>query len=322
MQEIVPQSSQLQTTTNYPKAIVAAGSSAEFAWDEFFSGQIRNRHTRKAYLRAVERFLDWAQPYEVALAQITPGMVGSYFEQLDLSVPSTKLHLAAIRKFFDLLVLRHVVLLNPASSVRTERFSATEGKTPMIESTEAKLLFDSIKADSFTGMRDRAIIGTLLFTAARAGAIAKLTLGDYVTEGSQKLLRFTEKGGKARNIPVRHDLEQWLDAHLNVQDVLSDYQSKKQTAMFQTACGGKPTGRAMSGVDIWRVVKRRLKAAGLPENISPHSFRALAATDLLNQGIAIDSVQYLLGHADTRTTKLYDRRHQQITRNIVERITV
>ena len=121
---------------------------------------------------------------------------------------------------------------------------------------------------------------------------------------------------------MRHDFEQQLNAHLNIQEVLGDCQSTKQTAMFQTACGGKPTGRAMSGVNIWRIVKRRLKAAELPDNISPHSFRALAATDLLNQGVAVNSVQYLLGHSYTRTTKLYDRCQQHVSRNIVERISI
>ncbi|HEX4142028.1 MAG TPA: tyrosine-type recombinase/integrase [Pirellulales bacterium] len=70
------------------------------------------------------------------------------------------------------------------------------------------------------------------------------------------------------------------------------------------------------------MVKRRLKTAELPTNISPHSFRSCTATDLLTQGVALDDVQYLLGHADARTTRLYDRRQKQVTRNIVERISV
>jgi len=70
------------------------------------------------------------------------------------------------------------------------------------------------------------------------------------------------------------------------------------------------------------MLKRRLKAAGLPTIISPHSFRSCAATDLLLQGVALEDVQYLLGHSDSRVTKLYDRRKRQVTRNIVERISV
>lgn len=70
------------------------------------------------------------------------------------------------------------------------------------------------------------------------------------------------------------------------------------------------------------MVKRRLKDAGLPLRLSPHSFRVATVTDLLDQGVPLDEVQYLAGHADPRTTRLYDRRQKRVTRNIVERISI
>jgi site-specific recombinase XerD len=78
----------------------------------------------------------------------------------------------------------------------------------------------------------------------------------------------------------------------------------------------------MHVVDICRMVKRRLKVAGLSVNLSPHSFRVTTITDLLEQGIPLEDVQHLAGHADPRTTRLYDRRQKKITRNIVERISI
>jgi integrase/recombinase XerD len=70
------------------------------------------------------------------------------------------------------------------------------------------------------------------------------------------------------------------------------------------------------------MVKRRLKDAGLPMHFSPHSFRVTTVTDLLAQGVPLEDVQFLAGHADPRTTRLYDRRQRRVTRNIVERISV
>jgi integrase len=67
--------------------------------------------------------------------------------------------------------------------------------------------------------------------------------------------------------------------------------------------------------------KRALKDAGLPERLSPHSFRATTATDLLSQNVPLEEVQYLPGHAEPRTTRLFDRRKKKVTRNIVERIS-
>jgi integrase/recombinase XerD len=74
--------------------------------------------------------------------------------------------------------------------------------------------------------------------------------------------------------------------------------------------------------DVCRMMKRRLIDAGLPEHLSPHSFRVTTITDLLEQGVPLEDVQRLAGHSDPRTTRLYDRRDRKITRNVVERISV
>jgi integrase len=78
----------------------------------------------------------------------------------------------------------------------------------------------------------------------------------------------------------------------------------------------------MTGIDICRMMKRHLKSAGLPDHFSPHSFRVTTVTDLLEQNVPLEDVQYLAGHADPRTTRIYDRRRRKVTRNIVERISV
>lgn len=304
-----------------PAPIVAAGPAAVVAWDEFFIGQLPNRHTRTAYLAAARRFLAWIEPHQPELARITPGLVGEYFNGLKLSIPSKKLHLAALRSFFDTLVQRHVMVINPALSVRTERFSVVEGRTPEITVEQARQLLASIATDSLLGLRDRAVIATLVYTAARAGAVAKLRLADFVHDGTQYLLRFAEKGGKARTIPVQHKLEQFIREYSTAAALEGRFGDEP---LFRSisGVGRRLSDRAISGVDICRMVKRRLKAAGLPTGISPHSFRSCAATDLLLNGVALEDVQYLLGHADARTTRLYDRRQKQVTRNVVERISV
>ncbi|MFO1042818.1 MAG: tyrosine-type recombinase/integrase [Planctomycetaceae bacterium] len=82
------------------------------------------------------------------------------------------------------------------------------------------------------------------------------------------------------------------------------------------------TQNGLKADDMARMVKRRLKDAGLSLRLSPHSFRVTTITDLLEQGVPLADVQYLAGHADPRTTRLYDRRQRRVTRNIVERISV
>jgi site-specific recombinase XerD len=302
-----------------PALITELGPAAAFAWDEFFSGMVRNRHTRAGYLRAVRRFLTWLEPTGVPLPRVRPGMIGGYLDSLSLSAPSKKLELAALRRFFDVLVVRHVIVLNPALSVRGERFSVVEGTTPEITPGQTRTLLAAIDAASLVGLRDRAVIGCLAFTAARAGAVAGLTRGSLSNDGTQYRLRFREKGGKRRDIPVRHDLEVYLLSYLSAAG-LTD--APPDSPLFRTADGKRDrlSANGVTGVDVCRLVKRRVKAAGLPMQLSPHSFRVGAATSLLNQNVSLTDVQFLLGHSDPRTTRLYDRRQQTVTRNLVERI--
>ena len=66
----------------------------------------------------------------------------------------------------------------------------------------------------------------------------------------------------------------------------------------------------MSPLAVQLMLKRRLRAAGLPKILSPHSFRVLVVTDLLSQNVPLEDVQYLAGHAHPRTTQIYDRRRR------------
>jgi integrase/recombinase XerD len=304
-----------------PALIAQAGPAAGFAWEEFFAARLRNPHTRAAYLRAVRQFLEWATPQGLTLPEISPGMVGAYFDQHPGSTSTKKLHLPALRAFFDCLVVRHVVVLNPAATVRGERYEVVERLTPEITPEQARQLLGAIDTSTLAGLRDRAIIGVLIYTAARAGAVAKLRLKHLEHDGTQYVLRFAEKGHKLREIPVRHDLQEYLLAYRYA--AMLD-QAPPNSPLFRTLEGkaDRLTGDGVTGLDICRMVKRRLRAAGLPERLSPHSFRVCTVTDLLSQGVPPEDVQYLAGHADPRTTRLYDRRQKRVTRNIVERLSI
>ncbi len=197
--------------------------------------------------------------------------------------PTKKLRPAVLRKFFDVLVVRHVVILNPAASVRAERYAVVEGKTPEISAKQARDLLRSVDPSTLVGLRDRAIIAVLIYSAARVGAVAKLTLKSLKYDGTQYALRFSEKGGKSREIPVRHDLEQLLRDYI-------DAASVTEGPLFRTAVRRtkRLTAKVTSGTDICRMMKRRLKAAGLPGQFSPHSFRLTTVTDLLGRNVPLD----------------------------------
>jgi integrase/recombinase XerD len=302
-----------------PSLVERAGGAACFAWNEFFYAEHHNPHTQKAYQGAVRRFLGWAEGQGVELAAITK-MVGQYLVGLGGSAAKRNLHLSALRGSFDRLVNRHVCILNPAASVKGVKEQVMEGKTPEITIEQARTLLAAATHD-MVGLRDRAILATLTYTACRRGAVAKLRLGDFQHDGQQYALRFQEKGDKSREIPVRHNLEGFILAHVEAAGIGGD---AKESPLFRMGNGRtkKLSGTAMTSKRICELVKRRLKDAGLPSRLSPHSFRVTAITDLLAQGIPLEDVQYLAGHAEPRTTGLYDRRQKKVTRNIVERISI
>jgi integrase/recombinase XerD len=304
-----------------PELVERAGGAARFAWDEFFYAEHHNPHTQAAYERAVRRFLAWAEGQAVELAAITPGMVGEYLVGLGGSAAKRNQHLAALRGFFDRLVQRHVCIPNPAASVKGVKGQVIEGKTPEITLEQARTLIQSVDTGHIVGLRDRAILATLAYTVCRAGAVAKLRLGDFQHDGTQHVLRFQEKGGKSREIPVRHDLKGHICVYLDAAGIEGD---DKDRSLFRSTLGKtkRLTDRPLTTKDVCRMVKRRLKDAGLPVRLSPHSFRVTGITDLLSQGVPLDDVQFLAGHSSPRTTKLYDRRQKKVTRSIVERISI
>ena len=309
----------LQPSSKCPALIEDAGSSAKFAWEEFVYGKLRNRSTRKNYQHAIRRFLEFCEQRQRKLTTIMPRDVGEYLDAMPHSAATKKLHLAALRHFFDALVSRHAVMLNPAASVRGPRLQVVEGKTPEIGVKPARTLLNSIEVSNVVGLRDRAIIGILVYTAARVGAVADLNRADFYDAGSQHCLRFSEKGSKARVIPCRHDLQQFLGEYIAAAGIRDG-----RSRLFLTATGRTKslTDRVMSPGDIARMVKRRCRRIHLSSSCSPHSFRVTTITDLLSQGVPLEDVQHLAGHADPRTTRLYDRRRRAVTRNIVERISV
>ena len=318
---LLPASRALDPSRSVPAVLERAGSKALFATDEFFAARISNPHTRRAYARVVRRFLDWCEREALDLHRVSPGLAGRFIDELPGDSATKNQALAALRHFFDALLIRHAAPLNPFQSVRGRKHDSSDGKTPGLSIQQAHILLGSIDTSHVVGLRDRALLGVLTYTGARVGAVAQLRRGDLEDQGPQRVLRFREKGGKQREVPVRHDLDGWLGAYI---EAAGTEDAPREVPLFRAALGNRKrlSDRPLSANDMRRLLKRRLKDAGLPSVFSPHSFRVLVVTDLLSQDVPIEDVQYLAGHSNPRTTQIYDRRRRRVTRNIVERISV
>ncbi|MGH7040086.1 MAG: site-specific integrase, partial [Stellaceae bacterium] len=198
-----------------PALIAAAGERAEMRFLEFFAADIRNPHTRRAYYRAAAEFLAWCAAAGVpSLAAVQPVHVATWIEvsMRGLAAPSVKQRLAAIRHLFDWLVNGQTVPVNPAHTVRGPRHIVTSGQTPVLDPAEARALLDSIDTGNHAGLRDRALIGLMVYSFARIGAALGMAVEDIYTRNRRLWVRLREKGGKRHAMPCHHNLEEYLVA--------------------------------------------------------------------------------------------------------------
>src|SRR3984957_7165364 len=156
-----------------PAIITRAGPTTRKKFFEFFTVPIRNANTRAAYYRAIQQFLAWAERAGYQdLEDIEPITVAAYIEILQrrAAPPTVKQHMAAIRMLFSWLTEKGVLAMNPAREVKTERFSRTEGKTPAFVEGEVQTLPNAVEMSTHTGLRDRALLGTILWPRLSPGS--------------------------------------------------------------------------------------------------------------------------------------------------------
>jgi integrase/recombinase XerD len=344
----------------FPKLIAAAGPEATQPFIEFFTANIRNPNTRKAYARAVVQFLDWSEKHQLDLKSLRPFHVAAYVEQLPerltrkrwffrdsqtgkrfqtrtattaLEAPSVKQHLAAIRMLFDWLVTGQIVPHNPAASVRGPKHVVKKGKTPVLTAKDTRKLLNSIPllrtviengqsiaVPDLAGLRDRALIALMVFSFARISAMVGMEVSDYYASGKRFWIRLHEKGGKFHEVPVHHNAEAYLDAYLTAAGI----QQAKKTPLFRSAISRTNTlsDHAMSRTDALRMIKRRAREAGLPDRVCCHTFRATGITAYIEAGGTLENAQAIAAHESPRTTKLYDRTKDEITLDEIERIRI
>src|SRR5215472_10370910 len=304
-----------------PAAIAAAGVRTSERFIDFFTANLRNRNTRMAYAVAVRQFFNWCEERGLQLGAVRPTTVAAYVEQLaaGMARPSVKQHLAAIRQLFDYLVTGGIILFNPAGAVRGPKYVVKRGKTPVLSADQARLLLDSIDVAELSGLRDRALIGVMVYTFARVSAAATMRVEDYFEHGKRAWLRLHEKGGKRHEVPCHHNLTEYLDAWILAAKIADD---KKGSLFRAIRKGNRLTGNSMVREDVLAMIKRRAAGAALPYSTCCHTFRATGITNYLQNGGTLEHAQQIAAHESPRTTKLYDRTQDEISLDEVERIRI
>ena len=181
-----------------PALIADLGDQASWRYIEFFTANINNGHTHRAYARACGRFFVWCEQRGLTLAAIRPFDVAAWVKELEEKhgAPGVKQQLAAVRMLFDWLVIGQVVPMNPAAAVRGPKLVVKTGKTPVLDGAEWRKLIDSIPTETVRDLRDRALIATLTYSFARINAALRMKVEDLRSKGAGWQIQLHEKGGK------------------------------------------------------------------------------------------------------------------------------
>jgi len=262
-----------------PAVIAGAGERASKRFIEFFTVTIRNRNTRLAYARNCVAFLNWCEERRIGFDDIESITVSAYVEYLlvenkagglGLSKPTVKQHLAAIRMMLDWMVTGGLLPYNPAAAVRGPKYVIKKGKTPVLKPDEARLLLDSIRTvkivkrkdgteiekPDLVGLRDRALLGVMVFSFGRVSAVVGMDVDDYYQQGKRWWLRLHEKGGKHHEVPVHHKAEEYLDEYIAAAGI----KNAKGTPLWRSMTKERGVGNGrMTRIDVYRMIKRRCR---------------------------------------------------------------
>jgi integrase/recombinase XerD len=259
-------------------------------------------NTLAAYRSDVMRFSRWRKAHAPGpLAAIEIAALAGYVDHLSqsgLAPTSIGRHLASLSTFFRFLIFEGRLKENLA---RLLIAPAVWDRLPNVLGPSAvDRLLDAPDASTRLGRRDRAALETLYATGCRASEVVGLRPEDLDLKSG--MARCVGKGNKERIVPLGSRARDALAAYLS-EDRPTLIARRPETDAVLVSRSGRPLSR----VALWRIVKTHAQAAGLPTRVSPHTLRHSFATHMLAGGADLRVVQELLGHASIATTQIYTR---------------
>ena len=275
---------------------------------------LTNEKTRRAYKIDVSEFatyLGLKRPEE--FRTVNRAHVIAWRTELEtriMSPASIRRKLSAVSSLFEYLCEKNAVAGNPVDGVKRPMANSNEGTTPALSDAQARKLLDAPPEDTLKGIRDRAILATLLYHGMRREELCTLKVKDL--QSRQGVMHFKVKGkrGKIRFVPAHAQAQRLIEHYLS----MAGHGGDNDGALFRPVRNNR-TGvleRPLNANSLYRnVVRKYGQATGLNIEVNGlcvHSMRATAATNALSHEADIAKVQEWLGHANVSTTRLYDRR--------------
>lgn len=284
-----------------------------------------SNHTRISYLRDLEQFCCFAQ-IEIAapeqLVRVRPSHVAAWrdaLQQRGRSNATIRRKMTTLRALFSYLQIYGYVGANPAHGKFVKAPSVSrDGKTVGLSAAACRILLDAPADGSPVGIRDRAILAVLAYSACRVGELTRLRVGDYRMNGEYRVLSIYGKGGKERLVPLHIEAVERVSAWMVVSSISED----RQGALFRPVATARGNGyhgfrgSHLTTRAVGNLVKKYAQRLGLDAAVTVHSLRVTALTTARERGADIIDLQDFAGHADPRTTLTYIRSRDRLSKSL------
>jgi site-specific recombinase XerD len=242
-------------------------------------------------------------------------------EAAGLTPATVARRIAAVSSWYSWLARHKHVAVNPAAELARPYVDPDISKTPGLTKEQALALM--AYADSATtpqAQRNAAMAAVLLYTGARVSEATGATMADLGTDRGHRVLWVTRKGGARQPLVLPPPALARLDAYFTVRDDLEHLPALPG----QVATGSRPLiatdhGRRMRDADVWSLMRRLAKGAGLPADLAgklgAHGMRHTFGTLALDAGVPLRDLQDAMGHKDPRTTRRYDQARGRLDRS-------
>lgn len=280
--------------------------------------------TRKNYRRDLDQFLKFADirhEHPEDLLNTRPEDVATWRERLQdqgLANSTVARKLTVLRSLFSYLQVYGYTGANPAHS----KFVAAppvprDGKTVGLSPKDCRRLLDAPNPSTPIGLRDRALLATLAYSACRVGELVQLKIGDFKTSGEHRVLALYGKGGKERTVPIHVEAVERLNTWITAAALAGD----RGGPLFRPPLTSRGQGRdgfadrPLSVRAVEYLVERYARQIGLDPAVTVHSLRVTALTTARERGADIVDLQDFAGHSDPRTTLTYIRTRDRLSKS-------
>lgn len=277
--------------------------------------------TRVNYSLDLQQFLRFANLEMDDLTKVRPEIVATWRDDMKnrgLTNSTVRRKMTTVRALFTYLQVYGYVGANPAhSKFVTAPSVPRDGKTVGLSPIDCRRLLEAPDPETPVGVRDRAILGTLAYSACRVGELVLLKVGDVRSSGEHRILSVYGKGGKERNVPLHLEAVERLREWIVVSGIADD----RNGSLFRPASTSRGKGldgffpRHLTTRAVENLVRKYATAVGLDPAVTVHSLRVTALTTARERGADIIDLQDFAGHADPRTTLTYIRSRDRLSKS-------